>query len=97
MKIVARGFRGRSITSQNQGRAPYVLSIAQEVNKKFNSTIFMEGGGQHLEQPNVERPLFRNSKISNIKRTKDELFDLFIVEFYIYFYICLNYSYTQNT
>ena len=36
------------------------------------------GEGQHLEQPNVERPIFRNFEISNIKRTKDELFDFFI-------------------
>ena len=40
-----------------------------------------EGGGQHLEQPNVERPIFRNYKIANIKITEDELFDNFIFEF----------------
>ena len=33
--------------------------------------------GQHFEQRNVERPMFRNFEISNIKRTKDELFDFF--------------------
>ena len=33
------------------------------------------GEGQHLKQPNVERPIVRNFEISNNKRTKDELFD----------------------
>ena len=33
------------------------------------------GGGQNLEQLNVERLIFRTSEISNVKRTKDELFD----------------------
>ena len=40
-----------------------------------------EGGGQNLERRNVERPIFRNFKIANIKITKDELFDSFISEF----------------
>ena len=39
------------------------------------------GGGQNLERRNVERPIFRNFKIVNIKLTKDELFDNFIFEF----------------
>ena len=39
------------------------------------------GGGQNLEQRNVERPIFHNFKITNIKITKDELFDSFIFEF----------------
>ena len=39
------------------------------------------GGGQNLEWQNVERPIFRNFKITNIKITKDELFDSFIFEF----------------
>ena len=29
------------------------------------------GGGQHLERRNVERSIFRNFKITNIKITKD--------------------------
>ena len=53
------------------------------------------GEGQHLEQPNVERPIVRNFEISHIKRTKDELFYSF--KFLInFFYICFNYSNTQN-
>ena len=39
------------------------------------------GGGQNLERRNVERPIFRNFKITNDKITKDELFDSFIFEF----------------
>ena len=39
------------------------------------------GGGQNLERRNVERPIFRNFKITNIKITTDELFDSFIFEF----------------
>ena len=37
--------------------------------------------GQNLERWNVERPIFRNFKITNIKITKDELYDSFSVEF----------------
>ena len=40
-----------------------------------------EGAGQNLERRNVERPIFRNFKITNIKIMKDELFDSFIFEF----------------
>ena len=37
--------------------------------------------GQNFEQRNIERTIFRNFKIANIKITKDELFDSFIIEF----------------
>ena len=43
--------------------------------------IFYKGGGKNLERRNLERPIFRNFKITNIKITKDELFDSFIFEF----------------
>ena len=46
------------------------------------------GGGQILERRNVERPIFWNFKIANIKITNDELFDSFILEF--------NFSYFTN-
>ena len=39
------------------------------------------GGGQNLERPNVERPIFRKFKTSNIEITKVELFDFFIFKF----------------
>ena len=51
------------------------------------------GGDQRVEQPNVERPIFRNFKILNIESYEDELFDYFIL---VFFYICLNYSNTKN-
>ena len=41
------------------------------------------GGGQ-----NLERPIFRNFKIANIKITKDEFFDNIIFEF--------NFSFVRN-
>ena len=33
------------------------------------------GGGQDLERPNVERPIFPSFEILNLKITKVELFD----------------------
>ena len=47
------------------------------------------GGGQNLERRNVERPIFQNFKITNIKITKDELFDSFIFE--LIFALFINY------
>ena len=55
------------------------------------------GGGQNLERPNVERPIFRKFETSNIVITKVELFDFSISEFILYSYDCLNYSNPQNT
>ena len=52
------------------------------------------GGGQNFERRNVERLTFRNFKIANIKITKDELFDGFIIEFIFSFF--RNYLNTQN-
>ena len=42
------------------------------------------GGVQNLESSNVERPIFWNFEITNIKIAKDELFDYFIYEFIFY-------------
>ena len=42
------------------------------------------GGSKHLERPNVELPIFRNFEISDMKITKDELFDFSIFEFIFY-------------
>ena len=44
------------------------------------------GGVQNLQWSNVERSIFRNSKITNIKIAKDELFDYFIYEFIFYYF-----------
>ena len=42
---------------------------------------FQKGEGQNLERRDVERSIFRNFKITNIKITKYELFDSFILKF----------------
>ena len=52
------------------------------------------GGGQNLERQNVERPIFRNFKIANIKITKDEIFDNFTFKFNFFFF--RNHLNTQN-
>ena len=44
------------------------------------------GTCQNLERRNVEKPVFRNFKIANIKITKDDLFDSFIFEFIFSFF-----------
>ena len=51
----------------------------------FSLLVDVLGGGQHLERPNIERPIFRNFEISNIKIAKNELFDYFIYEFVFYY------------
>ena len=43
-------------------------------------------GGQNYLRRNVERVTFRNFKIANIKITKDELFNSFIIEFIFLFF-----------
>ena len=42
-----------------------------------------QGGSQYLEQPNVERPIFRKFEILNIKRTKVFRFFYFRSHFFI--------------
>ena len=54
----------------------------------------LKGGGQNLERRNVERSIFRNLKIANIKLTKDELLDNFIFKFNFWFF--RNHLNTQN-
>ena len=49
------------------------------------------GGVQNVEWSNIERPIFRNFKTTNIEIAKHELFDYFIYEF-IFYYFFLNYS-----
>ena len=43
------------------------------------------GGEQNLEWSNVERPIFRNFKVTNIKIAKDE-FDYFTCKFVFNYY-----------
>ena len=60
--------------------------------KKFVIQNFLQGwlsqlmgGGQNLERRNVERPVFRDFEIANIKMKKNELFDNFIFELFTIF------------
>ena len=58
--------------------------------------IKIKGGGQNLEPPNIERPIFRKFETSNIEITKVELFDFLILKFISYIYVYFNCSNTQN-
>ena len=62
------------------------LNLIQS-NQKFSWKC--TGGGQHLEQPNVERPIFRNLENLDIKRMADELFVFW--RFFFIFIIFLKY------
>ena len=61
---------------------------------KGNPILFNWRGDQNLERGKVERYILRNFKIANIKITKDELFDSFIVKFIFSFF--KNYLNNQN-
>ena len=54
-------------------------------NLRFSKIVNCRGGVQNLEWSNVERPIFLNFKITNIKIAKNELFDSFIYEFISYY------------
>ena len=43
------------------------------------------GGGQNSERRHVERPVFQNFEIADIKIKKDELFENFIFELFSIF------------
>ena len=60
-------------------RSCYGLRGVAIAEPTFNR-LFRTGGGQNFERRNVERLKFRNFKVANIKITKDELFDSFIIE-----------------
>ena len=49
-----------------------------------------------MERRNVERVIFQNFKIANIKTTKDELFDSFIFELIFSFFINIRTPRTFN-
>ena len=51
------------------------------------------GRGQNFERQNVQRLKYRNFKVANIKITKDELIDSFIMGFLFFYFRYLN---TQN-
>ena len=47
------------------------------------------GGGRNFERPNVERPIFRNLKIADVKSYEVQLFDFFIYEIICSFFFKL--------
>ena len=47
-------------------------------NVKLRPSFVIWGGVQNLELSNVERPIFRIFKITNIKIANDELFNYFV-------------------
>ena len=62
-------------------------SIESSSTKKRKFVVFFNYSGDHnLERRNVERPIFRNFEIANIKITKDELLDRFIFELFFHFF-----------
>ena len=50
------------------------------------------GGVQNLKLSNLERPIFRNFKITNIEIAKDELFDYFIYDFFLIFFFLITWT-----
>ena len=57
------------------------MAIVGSLSIRFSSRRTPEtGGGQ-----NLERSIFRNFKMANIKMTKGELFDNFIFEYIFHF------------
>ena len=53
------------------------------------------GGGQNFERPNVERPIFRNEKITNVKSYDRSSFSIFNLRNYYFIYLFFNYLNTQ--
>ena len=51
--------------------------LEKNIVARERASVVHEGGGQ-----NLERPIFRNFKITNIKITKDELFNIFITNLF---------------
>ena len=65
------------------------LFVVTIIEYNIQCVVEYPGGGQYLEGPNVERPIFRNFEISNVKITKDELFDFLIFEFIFLFVLII--------
>ena len=62
-----------------------ILRILATIALPRSLSALREGGGQNLERRNVKRLIFRNFEITNIKMKKNELFDPFIFELFLYF------------
>ena len=52
----------------------------------FKNYYYEKGGVQNMEWPNVEQPGFQNFKITSIKVTNDQLFDLYSEKFIFAFF-----------
>ena len=64
-----------------------VTKICKIRNVSFIFQIFLiKIGGQNFERRNVERPVFGNFEIANMKIKKNELFDNFIFELFCHFF-----------
>ena len=90
-------FRGASIVFEAYvGIFVEYLENGQRIEVFFSFVTWKKdiamGGVQNLELSNVERPIFRNFKITNIKIAKDELFSYFMYDFFVFF----NYLNTQS-
>ena len=63
--------------------------VHSRISRNFTRSFYVRckekwGGGHNLKRPNVKRPIFRNYEISNIKKTKIELFGLFIFNSFLF-------------
>ena len=63
----------------------FFLFFVRGFDQPLRREIVKVGGGQNLKRRNVERPVFRNFAIANIKIKKDELFDNSNFELFIHF------------
>ena len=63
----------------------YELWPQPEKVENCGSWVVGNGWGSKFGTTECKRPISRNFKITDIKRTKDELFDFLIVEFIFYF------------
>ena len=71
-----------TVFENNRENASLIVREIIECYMEFDyKNIQNLGGEQNLELLSVERPIFQNYKITNIKIAKDELFDYFIYEF----------------
>ena len=66
-----------ALSAERERRTENVFLMLLSVSLLHSIVFHMLLRCQHFEQRNVERPIFRNFEISNIKRTKYKLFDYF--------------------
>ena len=62
--------------------------------KFYNLKKWSKGGGRNFERTNVERPIFRNFKIANVKSYERPSYSIFLfAKLLLFFFNSLN---TQN-